>query len=111
MAIIIALKKKSDEYILFDCLNEYFLREFEIIFLPRKKECRLKNFNVTILDKDKKVVNIFHFINNDIELISNTFELRAKGRYLKFDLINNYGGDYIIIKKLTLEVCSIDIIE
>ena len=26
-------------------------------------------------------------------------------------LINNYGGDYIIIKKLTLEVCSIDIIE
>ena len=42
---------------------------------------------------------------------SKDYILNNKGRYLKFDLIDNYGGDFIIIKSLIFHVKPIDSIE
>ena len=104
-------KNSSNAFIIFDCLNEYFFKYFTITFLPRKENCRPKNFKVSILDDEKNTINSFTFINDTIESLVITYYLKNKGRFLKFDLIDNHGGDYIIIKNLKLNVVLLDSIE
>ena len=104
-------KKSSNAFIIFDCINEYFIQYFTLKFLPRKENCRPKNFKVSILDDEKKAINSFTFINDKIESLAVSHYLNGKGRFLKFDLIDNHGGDYIIIKNLQLTVQLLDSIE
>ena len=99
------------QYIVFDCGNEYFFNSFQIIYLSRKFQCKPKHFIVSILDKYKCVVNIFKFENKDINISSEEYTLKNKGRYIRFDLLDNYGGDYFIIKNLKFYANPIDLVE
>jgi len=101
-------KYPSNQYIIFEFIEEYFLGSFEMIYLSRKKECKPKNIKVTIFDNNKNITKILEFINNDIDSLSNKYILKNKGKYLRVDFINNFGGDYIIIKKINFYANPID---
>ena len=104
-------KNPSNQFIIFDCTNEYYFNSFQITYLSRKKDCKPKNFQVSILDYNKNIINIYNFVNKDINSLSEEYILKNKGRYLKFDLIDNYGGNYIIIKNLKFYANPIDSIQ
>ena len=104
-------KKPSNQYIEFEFIDEYFIGSFEIIYLYRYKECKPKHFKVTILDNNKNIKKICEFINDDIDSLSHEYNLKNKGRYLRFDLIDNHGGDYIIIKKIDFYANPIDSVQ
>ena len=104
-------KNNMKQYIVFDCGNEYFFNSFQIIYLSRKNNCKPKHFIVSILDKYKNVVNIFKFENKNINIESEEYNLKNKGRYIRFDLLDNYGGNYFIIKNLKFYANPIDSVE
>ena len=100
-------KNNSKQFIIFDCKTEYYFNDFTIKYLS-KKDCQPKNFIVTILDNKKNIINIHKFCNENNNKLENTYEIQNKGRYMKFDILDNFGGDYIIIKKLIFYVDIID---
>ena len=104
-------KNPSNQYIVFEFIDEYFIGSFEIFYLSRYKKCKPKNFKVSILDNNKNIIKICEFINNDNNSLSHEYNLKNKGRYLRFDLIDNYGGDYIIIKKINIYANPIDSVQ
>ena len=104
-------KDSSSQYIIFDYINEYFFKSFKMTFLPRKENCRPKNIILTILNDEKDIKNIFSIINDNIESLFLEYDIKSKGRYLKLELIDNYGGDYIIIKNFKIIANPIDSIE
>ena len=100
-------KNNSKQFIIFDCKTEYYFKSFKITYYS-KNNCQPKNFIVTILDNKKKIINIHKFCNENNDELENTYEIQNKGRYIKFDILDNFGGDYIIIKKLKFNVYIID---
>ena len=104
-------KNPSNQYIVFEFIDEYFIGSFEIFYLSRRKKCKPKNFKVTILDNNKNIIKIFEFINDDIKSLSHEYNLKNKGKYLRFDLIDNYGGAYIIIKKINFYANPVDSVQ
>ena len=104
-------RNPSNEFIIFDFLNEYFFNGFKMTFLLKNENCRPNYFIVSILDDKKNVKNIFPFFNDNIQSLSREYDLKNKGRYLKFDFKNNYGGKYIIIKHLEFYTEPIDSVQ
>ena len=98
-------KYPNNQFIIFDYENEHFFKGFTFFYPEtRYKSCRPKNYKITILDKDLSIINIFNFVNNDRYRITEKHELNSKGRYIRFDFIDNHGGEWIIIEKLEFDV-------
>ena len=66
-------------------------------------DCKPKNLKITILNEKKNIVNIYSFCNEE-KLVEGKYEINNKGRYIKIDFLDNFGGNYIIIKQLTINV-------
>jgi hypothetical protein len=90
----------KNEYILFDFEREYCFRKiiltYNDIHDPYKK-ARLKKFKVIIMDRNKAQIYAKEFTREKISEMQYEFEVEGKGRYIKFELLENFGEDYFTI--------------
>ena len=61
---------------------------------------RLKQFKVTILDKNKISINTYKCRRKNIKDKKYELEVECKGRYVKLEFLENFGGDYFVIGQM-----------
>ena len=101
----------NNENIMFDFEKEYWFNKVIVEYVDKYKTSRIKNLNVLIYDNKKRFIDKFVYNNINQDLNSFNFALNSKCRYIKFEFIENYGGDYFIIGKIrfnTEEIYSIN---
>ena len=101
----------NNENIMFDFEKEYWFNKVIVEYVDKYKTSRIKNLNVLIYDNKKRFIDKFVYNNINQDLNSFNFILNSKCRYIKFEFIENYGGDYFIIGKIrfnTEEIYSIN---
>jgi hypothetical protein len=100
----------SNHYILFDFSTEYFVSDFTMIYHSSCLKCKPQNFRVIIMDENMNIVNIQKFCNKTISLKEENYAIYNKGRYIKLELLDNFGGEYIMIRDITFYCICIDLI-
>ena len=100
-------RKGVEHFIEFDFSQEYYFLDFKMVFRRKFKECIPKLFSIIIYDNKKRMVNELLYVteNNEIEVQKSINEI---GRYIRFNFIENFGGDYIIIKNIYFRTPLID---
>ena len=88
-----------DHFIEFDFGEEYYFVEFIIRFSDRYIKCKPTNYKIQAYDGKKRLINELKFVCElDKTIYINS--LNEKARYMKFMFSENFGGEYIVIKKL-----------
>ncbi len=80
-------------------------------FLDDYKDSRPKKFNLTILDNKERPINIYNFTNDNINNYSIIIILNNKGKFLRFDFLENFGGKYFCIERMHIYVDTYSIKE
>jgi len=97
-------KSNSNEFITFNYKEEYYFNRFKMNFLDDYKDSRPKKFNITILDNKERPIKTYNFINDNIDNKSFEKNLNIKGKFLKFDFLENFGGKYFCIERMNIYV-------
>ena len=97
-------KYPNNQFIVFDYKKEIFFKGFTLLFHSEYKSCRPKNYKITILNNEKSIINIFAFTILDRNCKNKEHKLNNRGRYIRFDFIDNFGGNWIIIKNLQIDI-------
>ena len=91
-----------NEFIEFDFKNEYFFKNCKFKFYKNYYyESRFKKIKIIFLDNKKNIIRTYEKENEnkkDEYFIVNFFS--TKGRYIKFEFIENFGEKYFIIDKM-----------
>ena len=91
-----------NEFIEFDFKTEYFFKNCKIKFYKNYYyESRFKKIKIIFLDSEKKIIRTYEIKNEnkkDEYFIVNFFN--TKGRYIKFEFLENFGEKYFIIDKM-----------
>jgi hypothetical protein len=98
----------SNHYILFKFATEYFISDFTMTYHSSCLKCKPQNFRVIIMDEKKNIINIENFCNKTISLKEENYAINNKGRYIKLELLDNFGGEYIMIKDIIFYCSCID---
>ena len=97
-------KTNSNVYITFDYQEEYFFSGFKMTFLDFYQKARPKIFNVIILDNKKIPINTYNFTNNNINNRYFENNLNNKGRFLKYEFLENFGEKYFCIERMYIYI-------
>ena len=100
----------SNHFIEFDFSQEYYFIGFKIIYSESYKHCKPKNNKIQTFDNKKRLTKELEFtceLNKNICLES----FKEKARYIKFIFTENFGGEYIVIKKMEFYRYSITSLE
>ena len=90
----------NDEYLMFDFEKEYWFQKIVINFYDKYPENKIKSFNIIIYDQKKRIIDNFKVRDLESCLKKYSFSLFYKFRYIKFELLENHGGNYFIIKNI-----------
>ena len=90
----------NDEYLMFDFEKEYWFQKIVINFYDKYPENKIKSFNIIIYDQKKRIIDNFKVRDLESCLKKYSFSLFYKFRYIKFELVENHGGNYFIIKNI-----------
>ena len=93
-------KTNKNESILFDFEKEYYFKSINISYIDKYKKGRLKKFNLIILDKEKRLINKIDYSVDKLECNNLNVPADNKGRYLKFEFLENFGEEYFVIGKM-----------
>ena len=98
-------KKGTKQYIEFEFDDEYYFLKFEIIFHEKYNDCIPNYYSIKINDFKKRRINslVYETKKNVLNYIENIDE---KCKYIRFNFNDNYGGDFIIIKKMKFFIIS-----
>ena len=97
-------KSNNNEFIQFDFQKDYCFNKIVVSYIDKYKKGRLKKFNIIYLDKKMRVVDKFECSNIDMELDNFTLSINSKGRYIKFEFLENFGENYFVIGKINFFV-------
>ena len=97
-------KSNNNEFIQFDFQKEYCFNKIVVTYIDKYTKGRLKKFNIIYLDKKMRVVDKFECNNKDKELDYFTLSINVKGRYIKFEFLENFGENYFVIGKINFFV-------
>ena len=86
-------------YFEIDFSYEFFISKIEFYYNDSYLDCIPKNYNIQIYDNKKREINRFDF-KNIAKVTNETREINEMGRYMRFNFIDNFGGNYIIIKRI-----------
>ena len=74
--------------------------------------CRPKNFSIEISDNKNRLVKKIKIENEDNNNnLSETINLNESGKYIELNIFDNYGGEFIIIKRIYFYTNTINIIK
>ena len=90
----------NNEYLKFDFKKEYWFKKIVIKFYTKYPENRIKYFNILIYDQKNRIIETFQRLYSNMDSESFSYTLNYKFRYIKFELLNNHGGNYYIIKNI-----------
>ncbi len=97
----------TKHYFLLDFLQEYYFLDFHIIFHEDYKTCIPKTYTIQVYDEKKRQTNEIIYITDDKILqiydkqkLCDDKKINEKCRYIRFNFIDNFGGEYIIINKI-----------
>ena len=93
--------KVNEHYIEFEFDKEYFFSDVKMEFVEKYKNCIPYIISLQIFDNKKRMTNENVITVENDKLICNII-INEKARYIKFSFIGNYGGEYIIIKRMKL---------
>ena len=88
----------ANQFFELDFSNEYFLLKYDITYNNSNKNCIPKKYIVQIYDNKKREINKFEFINTEKK--NETRKINEMARYIRFNFLENFGGNYIIIQKM-----------
>ena len=88
----------NDEYLMFDFEKEYWFQKIVINFYDKYPENKIKSYNIMIYEQKKRIIDNFEVRDLKRSLKCHYFTLLYKFRYIKFELIENHGGNFFIIK-------------
>ena len=91
--------KGNEHYIEFEFDKEYFFSDVKMTFVEKYKDCIPYIISLQIFDNKKRVINE-NVITTKNDKLSFNIIINEKARYMKFSFLGNYGGEYIIIKKM-----------
>ena len=96
----------SKQSIFFKFDDEYYFVNIKLVFHSKYLDCRPKDFNIEICDKEKRIINSLKFENENKneDYLTNTITIGEKGKYIGFNIFDNYGGDYIILKEINFYI-------
>ena len=98
---------KKNFYFVLDFLEEYYFLSFKIIFHEEYKNCIPKIYTIQVYDdKNKEINEILYETKNDI--LEENKKIDEKARYIRFNFIENFGGNYFIIKNIYFNFRFID---
>ena len=102
-------QKGSQQFLFFDFDDEYYFDKVEIIYHKDYPKSCPKKYSIDIFDKKKRKINTYEINNNNLK--SEFIYLNEKGKFIKFNFLENNGGDYIIINNIYFYVNMIFIID
>jgi len=74
--------------------------------------CRPKNYCIEISDNKNRLVKTIKIENEDNNTnLSDTINLNELGKYIELKIFDNYGGEFIIIKRIYFYINTINIIK
>ena len=85
---------------MFDFEKEYWFQQIVINFYDKYPENKIKSYNIMIYDQKKRIIDNFKVRDLESCLKKYSFSLFYKFRYIKFELIENHGGNFFIIKNI-----------
>ena len=91
---------KNDEYLMFDFENEYWFNKVVITYIDKYQDDRIKSCNIIIYDQKKRIIKNIQLRDLKMDLKSFPVDLNYKFRFIKFELLENHGGNYFIIKNI-----------
>ena len=80
--------------------DEYHFTNIKFEFHEDFLNCRPKNFSIEISDKKRRCINTFKIENENNNNLSETINLNESGKYIELNISDNYGGKFIIIKRI-----------
>ena len=92
----------KNAYFELDFSYEYYVSKIEINYNDSYLDCIPKNYCIQIFDNKKREINKFDFENKS-KISKETREINEMVRYMKFVFKDNFGGSYIIIKRIYFE--------
>ena len=96
----------SEHYFVIESINECFFKGVKIGLYSNNKSTP-KNIKITIYDSEQSTLRNYKLLNkrgnSSVKVI-----LNSKGKFIKFYLLDNYGGEWIMIKSLTFDIDLID---
>ena len=102
----------KNQYLIFFFDDEYFFINIQLEFHEDFLTCRPKNFKIEIFDYKNRLVNSFKIENEDNNsYLSETIDLNESGKNIALTIFDNYGGEFIIIKRIQFFTNTINIIK
>ena len=99
-------------YLKFTFNDEYHFTDIKFEFHPYYLDCRPKKFCIEIFDEKKRSVNMLKIeLEDNSNNLSETINLNESGKYIELNISDNYGGKFIIIKRIYFSASIISIIK
>ena len=92
--------------------DEYYFTNIIFEFHEDYLNCRPKKFNIEISDKKRRCINSIKIENeNNSGNLTETINLNESGKFIELNISDNYGGQFIIIKRIYFNAIIINIIK
>jgi len=91
--------KGNEHYIEFEFDKKYFFSDIKMTFIDKYKDCIPYIISLQLFDNKKRMINE-RVITTQNDKLSFNIIINEKARYIKFSFLENYGGEYIIIKRI-----------
>ena len=92
--------------------DEYNFLSIKFVFRRKNMDCRPKKFCIEITDSKERFVNMFKIENKDNNKeITESIDINEFGKYIGLTIFDNYGGEFIIIKRIYFYAKVINIIK
>lgn len=97
----------NNENILFDFEKEYWLNKIIVTYIDKYQKSRIKKLNVLLYDKKKRIIKKCEYSDFNMEWKNFNITINSKCRYIKFELLENYGEKFFIIGSIRFIVDEI----
>ena len=91
---------KSNEFLEFEFEKKYFFNRFIISYIDKYEKTRIKKFQISFLDEKRNIISFQVHSVNDIKPYNITGDLNDIAKYIRLDLLENFGGDYFCIRRI-----------
>jgi len=92
--------------------DEYYFTDIKFEYHEDYLNCRPKKFSIEISDKKNRCIKMIKIENeDDSNNLSEIIDLNESGKYIELNISDNYGGRFIIIKRIYFSSCIINIIK
>ena len=100
-------KKSYDQHFEFDFKKEYYFLQIEMIFHEDYKDCMPRTYTIQFFDKNKTEINEYIFVNDNKKNLKVINDMNESARFMRFNFIDNFGGEYIIIKNMKFKTSEL----